>query len=154
MKRLATLIALISFLLAGCASRGTHRGGAATPGDQTTGAFMDSKTDVAPNSAGITNEESAASQKPTEDAAKDYRAATNAKNSGGAGAGAGGTLFGRGTGTGGAGPLFWFYVALGIVFLVWLIFAILHRVRRRKLARQEVAVSHHRRRRHHRRRAV
>jgi hypothetical protein len=153
MKRLATLITLIGFLLTGCASRGAHRGAATPPGGQTTGAFADSKTDVAPNNAGVTNEESAASQKPTADEAKDYRAATNAKNSGGAGV-PGGTLFGRGTGTKGAGPLFWFYVGLGIVFLIWLMLAIMYRVRARKQARQEVSISHVRHQRRRRKRSA
>jgi len=61
------------------------------------------------------------------------RAATNSPNIAGTVAAPGGTSL-SGTGTGEYGAMFWFYVGLDVVFLVWLVLAIRHRVHVRKPA--------------------
>lgn len=128
MKVLLAIVCCV--LMVGCGVASDKRGGANTPGGKAAGsatsppAAQRAATNGAYNKVGTNvNAERSANAALT-------HAATNAPDIGGAVAAPGGTAIHGGTGTGDFGLIFWIYVALDVGFLVWLILAIRHRVRK------------------------
>lgn len=115
-------------LICGCIFSGKGRGGAGSPGGGSTGKAVSAP--AAQKAATNGNPQAVSTNLSSERAANQAitKAATNSQSVGGAINAPGGVSFGGGVGTGEHGGIFWFYVALGVGFLVWLVLAIWHRV--------------------------
>lgn len=131
MKRLLMLIGLLALLLSTPAPAQDNDAGTGAPGHAGTNRVSSPSAaeNIATNTGAVN---SIGTNLSTERAANRAitRAATNSQSSGTP------AFFGPGTGTGRHGPIFWFYVALDVAFLVWLVLAIWHRVQVRKARSQ------------------
>ena len=124
------LLIVFCLILVGCGAASDKHGGANSPGGKAAGsassppAAQQAATNGAYNNIGTNvNSERAANAALT-------HAATNSPNIGGTTAAPGGTSIHGGTGTGDFGFMCWIYVVLDVGFLVWLVLAIRHRVRK------------------------
>ena len=146
MKQFFTFVLIFAMLADGCALFHEHRGRAGSPGGTAAGgttnapASPNAPTKPAPvnqnepNPAARAEQQGAANLNVSTNIQSEHEANAALANSAMNGQFAGGYAqrpggaFSGGIGTGEHGVLFWFYVALGIAFLVWLVAAIRHRV--------------------------
>lgn len=127
MKRFLVFTVLAALMLWASISIAKDRGEADSQGRNATGtAAQQAATNGAYSSISTNlNSERAANQALT-------KAATNSQSVGGPVNAPGGVSFGGGTGTGEHGFMYWFYIGLGIFFLIWLVLAIVHRAHVRR----------------------
>lgn len=131
MRLLPACLLLCATLLSGCASGKEHRGQASTPGAVESGG--QTSVPAAPSVSARESRAKVGTNIFSERAANAALSNVAANPEAAERTGLTGTHFGLGTGE--HGPLFWFYVLLGIAFLSWLALAIRHRVRNRPLNR-------------------